>query len=40
VCISIEIIDATPPTSTLLKLNDSKIVHRTVVNSMVIVRGS
>jgi len=36
----IEMIDATPPTSALLKLCVYKIVHRSVVNSMVTLRGS
>jgi len=38
--VSIEMIDATPPTSALLKLNVSRIVHRSVVSSIVTVRGS
>ena len=40
VCANIDIIDATPPTSALLKLNASKFVHRTVVNLIVTLRGS
>ena len=39
-CARIDCFNVTPPTSALLKLNTSKIVHRAVVNSIVTLRGS
>ena len=39
-CVSVEMIDATPPTSALLKLNVSRIVHRSVMSATISVCGS
>jgi len=38
--VSVEMISATPPTSALLKLNVSRVVHRSVVSATISARGS
>ena len=38
--VSVEMIGAAPPTSALLKLNVSRVVHRSVVSATISVRGS
>ena len=37
--VSVEMINATPPTSALLKLNHSRVVHRSVISATISVRG-